>query len=284
MSNLVRYARLTVFSGDGQQMFESEEGQRIQFEMTKDVKSAPNSLVVRVYGTPPEEAQAALTRGYALLLEAGTSANHGTLFTGHLIDGFHVNGDRPYMQLTALDGDDFYHGFVSASVGGGESLAGIAALCASRCASPVDVGRISADAGQIRLTRGCVLFGQAADILDPLAKQINGTWFVNDGRLYLLTESDMSFGALLNMDEDDDLVGVPITDAWSVTFGHHIDSRIALCAAVVFNRPEAFGVFRVVSVSALGDTHDGDWKMTVCALRQDAGSPAMSALTRNIWR
>ena len=283
--NYIRYAKLTVYDPDGQSLFVSDKDQRLQFEYLKNVKSTSNTLVVRVYGTLKEDSESALTRADSLQLEAGTGASYGVIFRGDVVDGFQTNGDRPYMQLTALDGDAFYNGFLSASVGRGESLAGLASICAARCSSPVTVGKISPVAAQTRLPRGCVLFGQAADIMDTLARQINGTWFVNDGRLYLLTEADMQFGGVIDIDAGGDLVGVPVVDAWSVTFGHHIDSRISLGAAVRFsNADAAVGVFRVVSISGIGDTHDGDWKMTVYALRQDQDSPAVSAKTKNVWR
>lgn len=282
---LVRYAKLTAWDEKGNSVLETVEDQRVQFEMKKDVKSYCNMLSVRVYGLERSDAEPALTLGNEIQLEAGTKAFHGVIFRGNLIDGFFANGDTPYLQLECLDGDSFYNGYISMAVGAGESLANIAVLCAQRSSSPLTVGRISKYATQIRLPRGCVLFGQTADIMDSLAKQINGVWYVNDERLYLLTEDEMQVGSVIDIDADDDLVGVPVVDAWSVSFGHHIDSRIALGSTVRFDRKDvAFGQFRVVSLSAVGDTYDGGWKMTVYALRQDGNSPSMSAATHNIWR
>lgn len=280
----VRYAKLTVWDGKGNLVFETEVGQRLRFELRKDVKSYCNTLGVRVFGMDRDDSDSVLTHGYKVELDAGNDAAHGVIFRGNIIDGFYSNGDSPFMQLECLDGDSFYNSYVSLSIGRGEALSNIAVTCAERCSSPITVGRISPAASDIRLPRGCALFGQTSDIMDSLAKQINGVWYVNDDRVYLLTENDMQVGSVIEIDEDD-LVGVPVMDAWSVTFGHHIDSRIVIGSAVLFNQQDmAYGSFRVVSLSAVGDNFEGDWKMNVYALRQDGGSPAMTAATTNIWR
>ena len=283
--SLIRYAKLTVWDDKGNTVFETVEGQRVTFELRKDVKSYCNMLGIRVFGMEKDDAEPVLTHGSNVQLEAGDGSMHGVIFRGSLIDGFFSNGDTPYMQLECLDGDAFYNSYVSLSVGKGEALSNIAATCAERCSSPVSVGRISKAATQIRLPRGCVLFGQTSDIMDSLAKQINGVWYVSDERVYLLTEDDMQVGSVLDIDADYDLVGVPIVDAWSITFGHHIDSRIVIGSVVRFSQQDvANGSFRVVSLSAVGDNYEGDWKMTVYALRQDGNSPSMTAATTNIWR
>jgi len=281
---LIRYAKLSVWDDKENSVFESEDGQRIHFEFRKDVKSYCNSMAVRVYGMSKEDSEPVLTHGFSVELEAGDNAYHGVMFRGNIIDGFYFNGDTPYLQVNCLDGDAFYNSYVSMSVGKGELLSNIAAMCAQRCSSPVTVGRISTAASKVRLPRGCVLFGQTSDIMDSLAKQINGVWYVNDERLYLLTEDDMQVGSQIRVDSED-LVGVPIVDAWSATFGHHIDSRLLVGSSVSFDSEDTtYGVYRIVSMSAVGDNYEGDWKLTAYALKQDGKSPSMTAATTNIWR
>ena len=143
----------------------------------------------------------------------------------------------------------------------------------------------SPSASAIRLPRGCSLFGSTIDVIENVAKAINAAWYINDEMLYILTDSDMKNGNAFTVDVEDDLVGVPVMDAWTCAFSHVIDSRVILGTTCTFDDAEtAVGVFRIVTLDIIGDTRDGEWRMNVWALRQDNNTPTMTALTRNIWR
>lgn len=280
-----RYARIVAYNADGDNIYESEEGQRLRFEVSKNVKSAPNHCSVMVYGIDKDEADAVLVYGSRIELYAGDYDTAGVIFRGSIVDGYYNNGDTPHLQLEALDGDSFYGSYINIAVGAGETLQGVALRAAAMCSSPIAVGMVSNAASTIRLPRGCILFGSTADALDGVARAVNATWFINDERLYLLTETDTQNGSEFEVDTDDDLLGAPAVDAWSIAFSHRINSRVILGATVKFDDITVVaGAFRIVSVDIIGDTRDGEWRMNVWALRQEQDSPSMTALTRNIWR
>ena len=283
--DFMRYAKLTAYDQYGNTVYETDLGQRLRFEISKTVKSAPNHCTAVVYAIDQEEASSVLTRASSIILQAGENEDAGTIFRGSIVDGFYKNDENPHLQLSALDGDSFFNSYISLAIGKGETLRQLVLKSAAACSSPIAVGMVSASADMIRLPRGCVLFGATTDVMDDVAKAINAAWFVNDERLYVLTETDMDIGMSFIVNVEDDLVSVPVHDAWSCAFSHRIDSRVILGSTCSFDDPEAvIGTFRVVSVDIIGDTLEGDWRMNVWALRQEQGSPAMTALTRNIWR
>lgn len=284
--NLQRYAKLTAFGTDGSVLYESDPGLRIRFEISKSVKASPNHCSVMVYGVAKDDAEAIIIRTSRIELVAGDNQDTaGPIFRGAVVDGYYKDNESPYMELTALDGDSFYGSWISQSIGAGETLAGLVRKAAAYCSSPIAIGGISPSASAIRLPRGCSLFGSTIDVIENVAKAINAAWYINDEMLYILTDSDMKNGNAFTVDVEDDLVGVPVMDAWTCAFSHVIDSRVILGTTCTFDDAEtAVGVFRIVTLDIIGDTRDGEWRMNVWALRQDNNTPTMTALTRNIWR
>lgn len=278
-----RYASIIVKNKNGETLVDTKGEHRVVFAFHAGVDGKPNEGSFRIYGLSDADENAVKIAGETMQLIAGTDERNNLLFSGDVVSAFSAVVDQQaYVQLSAVDGDAFFSGFVSLSIGAGETIGGMVEKAVRGCSEPLEIGFISPSAYKVSLARGQALFGSPMDIIRAAAKSLNATAYVQNGRFYLLCAGDSLSSALQIMEED--LQGVPVVDSWYALFKLRMETGLNVGQFASFAPAYGLGTYRVVSIDGNGDTRDGDWCLNVTAMAQSQDKPAMTALTTNIWR
>lgn len=130
------------------------------------------------------------------------------------------------------------------------------------------------------------MFGLAKDYLSQIAKSQNATYYMHNGQVHLIKASDYAKDTIVDLSPSSGLLNVPSQSQYGISFTAMLNPNIQINSLVHIDnsliRSQAFeqgqpirnldqdGIYRVVSVTYVGDTRGTDWNIQ-CETVSQAG-------------
>jgi hypothetical protein len=278
---------------------------RVKFEVKRFAMFYPNTALISIYNLQPSAENAVIFNGYRITLTAGYADNLGQIFDGNIIQctRWKENGTDYILQILALDGHQFINqGFCSFTYTKGMTARDLVKKLAAATSPPITVAYASAELDKIKLSKGMAVDGLTRNYLSDLSKTINGTWFVDNGQLYVVSYADDSSllpqgKQAIELSEKTGLLGNPKQNQQGVVatallnpqfmpFGFvHIRNELITAQLVTiqsYAQPPSFpyaldvaGLYRIISVVFRGDTRgeSQSWTAELTTVSQAGNIP-----------
>lgn len=206
-----RRYRITVSDENGNGMDVSQL--RCTFNIVKTIQMEPNSSEITIYNLNAQTENFIMISGKRVTVEAGYEGSQfGLIFDGDILQTFREREDGNTFKLTiiALDSDRAINFDISNfSLVRGQTARDIVEHIVNKASNPVDIGSISEKLNGQKLTRGKVVFGKASDYIRQLAKSHELQYYMDDGRLHLISLDELPEGEIFELNPQSGLIGTP---------------------------------------------------------------------------
>jgi hypothetical protein len=254
---------------------------RCTFNIQKTIMQQPPISEIVLYNLNADTENTIIEEGSRVVIEAGYEGDqYGLIFDGDIVQPIRDKQDATTYRLTlrAIDGDRFInYGFVGFSLIKGQTARSQVGALASMAKYPTQLGTISQGLEGTQLTRGKVFFGQAKDYLSQIAKSQNATYYYENGKVNLIQATDYDANTIVDLSPSSGLLNVPSQSQYGVSFTAMLNPKIKINSLVHIDnsliRAQSFeqgqpirnldqdGIYRVVSVTFVGDTRGTDWNI-----------------------
>jgi hypothetical protein len=268
----------------------------------------PNICNITIYNLNAETENAIIQEGYRLVLQAGYGDNPGEIFDGDILmcTRSKINGTDMILNILAIDGSEFYQfGFANFTILKGQSARPSTALDIAKnivvkASTPIQLAYASPALEKIQLAKGYAVHGSTREALSDLTRTINGTWFVEGNKLYIIAYSDsaaklpMGLQAV-ELNDKTGLIGNPQQQNQGVAARSLLNPAIQLYGFVHISNTEITeqmvnvgsfsqgistkwaldpeGLYRVISINHNGDTRGNAWYSDITAVAQAGNIP-----------
>jgi hypothetical protein len=283
---------------------------RCKFEIKRFALYYPNQAIITLYNLNASTENTIIQEGYRIIVEAGydndSSENYGQIFDGTVLmcNRWKDSGMDYILQILALDGTQFINeGYCSFTYEKGQTARSVIENIAGKASNAISLGYASPVFDTLTYSKGMVVHGLAKNTLSDIAKTANGTWFVDNGKLYVIayadSSSDLPLGKqAVELSETTGLLGNPrqvnqgvnakmLLNPRVVPYGLvHISNSLITQQLVSIGSysngistpaytldPE--GIYRVVSVTFTGDTRGNEWYTEITSVTQTGNIPEM---------
>jgi hypothetical protein len=242
-------------------------GLRIGFKVEKAHKKATNTCEVMVWGLSENTRKAlAKQKRVRVQLIAGYVGTEAQLYAGELRVASSTKQGPEW--ITKVESGDGEHRAREARISKSfarltfdqmlNELAGALGVGAGNAAELAANGKFQ---GAIKsLTKGTVLNGQAADILDRMARSSGYEWSVQDGQLQFLEVGKALQRTAVSLTPDTGLLGSPeVGEKGVVTARSWLQPSIIPGRKVHIRSRQVNGFFRVLKLLHRGDTRGSEW-------------------------
>lgn len=259
-------------------------GSRTIFKTNSSMSQTPNTMSVQVYGLDDGEMSNAINKAHTINLYAGQEFKEGVIGVGQVITAKVSSGQSGvFLDITTVDGDDFYSTPVNRSISAGISLDRLVRELVALSNTSVGIGQISKKTMGVALPRGFSVVGSPLQAIRNVAKSINAAFFINQGLIYLVCPDEMT-GEVVTINQDDLLSDI-VFDGYYAGFVSDINSLIRVGKSLMLPRTKANApLYRVQRVTTEGDTKNPLWNMVVEGAEQTEIGFAQSAVTNSVWR
>lgn len=258
-------------------------GERIAFRVASSMTQTPGTMSVKAYGLNEREKGWIEKKAHTVRLSAGEYGREGLLGVGQVVSASErLTNEGRVMELTAVDGDDFYAMPVNRSISGNISLLELVREMVALCGQSAGIGHISPMAGQILLPRGMAVVGTVIPVMRSVAKQLNAAFYVNQGLVYIVRPEER-IGPQVTLYAED-MLSDAVRDGYWMKISHRMAPHIRVGGSVVMPDARGEASYRVQKIMAEGDTRGAVWKMEIEAAAQTVAGLAQSAVTDNVWR
>lgn len=254
---------------------------RCTFNIQKTIMQQPPISEIVLYNLNADTENAIIEEGSRVVIEAGYEGEqYGLIFDGDIVQPIRDKQDATTYRLTlrAIDGDRFInYGFVGFSLIKGQTARTQVGALTSQAKYPSDLGYISKGLDATQLTRGKVYFGLAKDYLSQIAKSQNATYYYENGKVNLIQATDYPQDTIVDLSPSSGLINVPSQSQYGVSFTAMLNPKIKINSLVHIDnsliRSQSFeqgqpirnldqdGIYRVTSVTFVGDTRGTDWNI-----------------------
>lgn len=271
---------------------------RVVFQVNRNALYYPNQAQVTIYNLNASTENAIIQEGYRLVIEAGYPNNYGQIFDGNVLmcNRYKQNGTDYILNMLAVDGNQFINeGYVSFTYAKGQTARTVVENIANKASNPIELGYASPVLDNYSFSKGMAVSGSIKQSLSDMAKSINGTWFVDNGKLYMIAYSDSADNLpmgkqAVELSEKTGLIGNPQQVQFGINARSLLNPKIMPYGLVHIKNeliteqmvtlgsfsegittpytldPE--GIFRVCSVSFTGDTRGNDWYSDIVGVNQ----------------
>lgn len=263
---------------------------RCTFNIQKTIMQQPPISEIVLYNLNADTENSIIEEGSRVVIEAGYEGDqYGLIFDGDVVQPIRDKQDATTYRLTlrSIDGDRFInYGFVGFSLIKGQTARTQVGAIASQAKYPSQLGTISEGLSGTQLTRGKVFFGLAKDYLSQIAKSENATYYMHNGTVNLIKATDYPSNTIVDLSPSSGLLNVPSQSQYGVSFTAMLNPRIQINSLVHIDnsliRAQSFeqgqpirnldqdGIYRVTSVTYVGDTRGNDWNIQ-CETVSQAG-------------
>lgn len=254
---------------------------RCTFNIQKTIMQQPPISEVVLYNLNADTENAIIEEGARIVVEAGyEGSQYGLIFDGDIVQPIRDKQDATTYRLTlrSIDGDRFInYGFVGFSLVKGQSARDQIGALASQAKYPTQLGTISENLDGTKLTRGKVMFGLAKDYLSQIAKSQNATYYMHNGTVNLIKATDYPANTIVDLSPTSGLINTPTQSQYGVSFTAMLNPKIQINSLVHIDnsliRAQSFeqgqpirnldqdGIYRVTSITYVGDTRGSDWNI-----------------------
>ena len=284
---------------------------RVIFNVKRNALYYPNQALITIYNLNAATENSIIQEGYRVVLEAGySSGNYGQIFDGTVLmcNRFKQDATDYILNILAIDGQQFINeGYCSFTFAKGQTVRQVVKNICDKASNPIQLGYASPSLDSIKLSKGIADSGSVKTTLADIARTINGTWYVDGGKLYMIAYSDSAAklpGGLkqaVELNPKTGLLGNPQQVDYGVTARCLINPKLAPYGLIHIaseyiteqmvtigtqsqgiSTPymlDSDGTYRVCSVNFCGDTRGNDWYAEVVAVGQ--GGDMMSMLMQN---
>lgn len=206
-----RRYRITVSDSNGDGLDVSDL--RCTFNITKTIQMEPNSSEIVIYNLNAKTENSIMMNGKRVTVEAGYEGTQfGLIFDGDILQTIREreNGTTFKLTIIALDSDRAINfDIANFSLVKGQTARSIVDHIANKAENPIDMGSISEKLSGQKLTRGKVFFGKASDYLRQIAKSNQLQYYMDDGRLHLISLDELPEGEIIELTPTSGLIGTP---------------------------------------------------------------------------
>lgn len=185
----------------------------IQFKVTQQDASAPNTAEIRVFNLKDDTAQRIQNEYQHVALQAGYDGGQfGKIFEGTIkqVRRGKVNATDTFVDILAADGDKAYNfAVVTKSLAAGSTLADRAKAVGEATAP---LGTKMGDTSSLfggTLPRGRVLFALGREEMDNISDSGNVSWSIQNGEVVLVSDTGYLSGEAVVLNSLSGMVGVP---------------------------------------------------------------------------
>ena len=259
-------------------------GSRVIFKTSGTMGQTPNTLSVKVYGVDGSDTGSLFDKAHTVELYAGRRGEEGLLGSGQIVSAkMAYNQDGEYLDIVAVDGDDFFVTPVNMSISGGVTLEDLTLDLIRASGTSVQVGQISPKSRGVALPRGLAIVGSPIHMIRNVAKAINASFYVNQGLVYMICPEEMIGEKIII--EEEKILSNPVYDGYYMTLVVDIDFNIRVGKNIVLPETKADApTYRVLRVETQGDTKNPGWRMIIEGAEQTESGFAQSAITNSVWR
>lgn len=263
-------------------------GLHCKFKVDNRLVQTPQTATIRIYNLKDDTAQDIIGEYTQVLLQAGYEARFGEIFTGQIIRTKvgKENATDKFVELTCQSNDDNYNtAIINQSFAAGSTLqdqheAMLKAFGVRKGHTP--------PMPNTKLARGKVMFGMARDHARKLAKNLDSEWLLTNDKMHIVANDSYIDTLPVVLNAATGLIGVPeqqvdgihirclLNPNLDVGYPIKIDNKSILQNNVktgmflpqssidVTNYPalDRDGLYKVLSVSIIGDTRGNDWYST----------------------
>lgn len=284
---------------------------RCKFTVKRIAQCYPNTAQVTIYNLNATTENTIIQEGYRIIIEAGYQSNYGQIFDGEIImcTRSKQDGTDYILNILALDGNQFLNeSYCSFTYAKGQTAREVVQNVCNKASNPIPLGYASPQLDSIKLSKGIAVAGQPKQTLNDIAKSINGTWFVDKGRVYVIAYSDsadklpstMSGGQVteaVELNPQTGLLGNPQQENYGVRaqcllnpklmpYGMiHITNKYITEQMVSIGSYsqgvtipyvlDPSGLYRICSVVFDGDTRGNNWYSNIVAVGQTGDMASM---------
>ena len=298
-----RKYRIIVSSLDGQAALDVSE-LKVEFNCVKTIMEASYSEVT-IYNLAPGSENTLIQEGYLVYIEAGYEGEqYGLAFQGNIIQPirYKEGGVNYKLSLVSMDSDTFLMaGTANFSIMRGQNSRSLINDLMVKATTPANLGSISKNLSDSRLTRGRVFFGLARDYLRQIAQSENASFYLDDGSVNIIKAQDLPDGEIFYLTPESGLIGVPSQQDFGATIKMLLNPRVKLGSFIhvdnssirnqQYQQGQPFypldqdGIYRVIKITHKGDTRGNDWYTEVETVTQ-AGADIPSMMRNgntNMW-
>lgn len=268
---------------------------RCSFEIVKSSYFNAQQSVVTIYNLNPTDENLLIQEGQRIVIEAGYyGSQYGKIFEGNVIQPLRSkeNGVDYKLTLVSMDSDRYItYGLVGVALVAQQSSRDAINACATKATYPVKTGVITTS--KITYPRGKVMFGSPTTFLNQIAKSENAQYYNSDGKVNIISASDLADNEIFSFGPESGLIGTPVQSQYGITCKvllnprlkvnslFHIDNtkieNYRYTQGEVVRSLDSQGIYRVVKITYIGDTRGQDWYCEVEAISQAGMLPGMSA-------
>lgn len=272
---------------------------RVVFSVKRNAQYYPNQAVVTIYNLNAKTENSIIQEGYRIIIEAGYPSNYGQIFDGTVLmcNRYKQNATDYILNILAIDGNQFINeGYCTFTFAKGQTARQIVKGICDKATNPISLGYASPALDNYIFSKGMAVNGQTKATLSDIARTINGTWYVDKGKLYMIAYADSADNLpggrsqAVELSPKTGLLGNP----QQVNYG--IDAKCLLNPKLMpyglvhiaseyiteqmvqvgsfaqgISTPyklDPEGIYRICSVSFVGDTRGNDWYSEVVAVGQ----------------
>lgn len=281
-------------------------GLHITFEIQKTIYRTPNVALVKIYNLNSTSEKKVDKEFNDLIIQCGYHGQVRVCFRGNIRFAYHYRevNDR-IVEINAADGDkDFHNAIVNFTLAAGHSdQQTVDSLLTSFQATTL--GHVHGKNLKAKRLRGKTYVGSARDVLDQIARESDGNWSIQDGKLILVPVDSVLPGEAIAVSSETGLLGAPEVNDKGITIKVMMDPRIIpggklwlmnnevkqkhlkaektgqkrkLHGPNVPVRTDPDGVYKVYAVKHVGDTRGGDWYSECKCVALDSPIPSTKGM------
>lgn len=274
---------------------------RITFEVVKNIKSAPNTAIIKIFNLHPDN-EAKIKKEYDdVILNAGYEGGVLLLFRGNITHVYRYREGNDFItEINAADGDtDFRLATVNGTLAAGTTNAQLIDLAVASFAGGTTRGVVQVPE-KVRI-RGKVVTGNTRDLLDTAARDAGANWSIQDGQLTIVGVNSVIPGVAIVLTSETGLLGAPETNDKGIAATCLLNPQIKINSAIKLDnnsikakheqekalgkakekakppvRLDPDGIYKVIKVTHKGDNRGRgpDWTSEVTCVGLDEPIPA----------
>jgi hypothetical protein len=242
---------------------------RIQFKIEKSLDSEPNKCELTITNCAETTRVNLTTKPLMIQLDAGYDGNQRKLFLGNLRFGFsELTDDADWeTHLQLADGDGAWrYARVNRSYKRGTPVSVLLQDAAKSMGLTIDASVLGSSDLQAQVANGHSLYGATRDELTRLLAPYGYSWSIQDGKLQILTDTQVRSDQARVISEDTGMVYSPqwqVPDKAGKPAMLHLKCQLypelAPGGRIQVSSRDVNGMFRIEKLSHSGDTHGDDW-------------------------
>lgn len=287
-----------------------DAGLRVRFSIRDATTQTPRTAEIRITNLSDPTAQRMLSasrqRGAPVELNAGYRDNFGRIFKGE-IRQVRIGRETPtdtYVDIFAATGDRAYNSSViNRTLPAGSTPKDIYTACLTAM-KPFGIvqGQIPDALSKMKYPTPIVLYGMARDYLRTLTQSNGCTWNIRDDKLDVIPKDGALEGGAVVLNSRTGLIGLPTQTELGIVARCLINPRVHVNATVQIDQKSiqqaaqnlsyggerfnaepylpslaADGMYRVLSLDCVGDTHGQPWYYELACMARSGVIPGAQA-------